>query len=301
MRLPLPLSPRRQHGGNSMADWSRLELLKQMGLSAWQGLKVAVTGVDVVIDPNKPAEPEQTEGEGGEQGSPPQPPPEAIGTAIGRRAMAAAQHRSRAAVRATEGSAVGAAELLAGVPLTLAVYPGAGSALVEQTLGVAGVPLPLDGDPEVEATAHDLAWLPLAVGEQFCERGGGRLVAVGGYRRAALVRFEGAAARYLGTWCAAGDDALARHAPADLLFETPEKLWRALEQGQAEQALLGGGLLGRALRLPGAVIVTELVPGEETGLIPVWGLFSTGRVPPLEMADDGEILIVPLAQEAVVA
>lgn len=288
-------------------ELNRLELLKRAGVMAWKGLKTAITGVDVVIDPNEEPSGQQAgagEGEGraaegGEPVSPPLPPPEAIGTVIGRRAMAAATHRMGAAVMVADGAAVAIADLLADRPLTLVLYPGPAAALVGETLGLEGSMLPLDGDLDVASTAHDMAWLPLAMGERFFGRlASGGLVAAGGYRRAALVRFGGAAPRYPGTWCAMGDDALAQQlglSDAGLLFEAPDKLWSAIERGQAEAALLGGDLLERALTLPGATVVVELAPRD--GLVPVWGLFSAaaGRAPVIAPVDAGAIVIRPVA------
>ncbi|MDB4896011.1 MAG: hypothetical protein JWN15_2273, partial [Firmicutes bacterium] len=224
---------------------------------------------------------------------------EAIGTVIGRRAMAAATHRMGAAVMVADGAAIAIADLLADRPLTLVLYPGPAAALVGETLGLEGSMLPLDGDLDVASTAHDMAWLPLAMGERFFGRlASGGLVAAGGYRRAALVRFGGAAPRYPGTWCAMGDDALAQQlglSDAGLLFEAPDKLWSAIERGQAEAALLGGDLLERALTLPGATVVVELAPRD--GLVPVWGLFSAaaGRAPVIAPVDAGAIVIRPVA------
>lgn len=284
-----------------MSERNRLELLKRAGLMAWEGLKTVVKGVDVVIDPNEPpqqqAKPTGSEKESGESDSPLPPPPDGVGTVIGRRAMAAAEHRVGSAQTAQRGLAVNTQELLSQVPLTLALYPGPASLLVAQALGLEPAELPAEGDLEVEAMAHDLAWLPLEMGHQFYGRmGESRLAAVGGYRRAALVRFTTATPRYEGTWAALGDDALAAILTPDqqgkLLLEAPEKLWGVMERGGASAALLGGELLERALALPGAVVEAEYAPSDE--LVPVWGLFTAGRAVALTPIETSHLQILPV-------
>ena len=270
-----------------MTERGRLEALKQVGLTAWQGLKVAVTGVDVVIDPGEPAP-----GEPGAAGAAGSASSEQIGTVIGRRALAASTHQMGAALRSSEGVAVATEELLAGAPLTLSVYPGAGAALVAEALGVEAATLPVDGDLETESVSRDLAWLPLATGRQIYSRvAGSRLLAVGGYRRAALVRFEGARPRFPGVWCCLGDDALGRPD----VQEEPARLLRFVNRGEVERALLGGSLLEQALQAPGAVVEAELGP------TPVWGLFSSGRHVAVPAVEDGAVLLVPVDDDGAVS
>ncbi|MDB4895651.1 MAG: hypothetical protein JWN15_1913 [Firmicutes bacterium] len=289
-----------------MTDRSRLELFRQAGLAAWQGLKAIATGIDVVVEPESGSESESGSGSGSEPGSesesdsqagPAQSQSEAIGTAIGRRAMAAAEHRVGAAEGGAAGSAVTAVELLANIPLTLAVYPGPAVPLVERALTLTGAPLPVDGDLEIAATSRDLAWLPLDMGRVYYARfPGGRMLATGGYRRAALVRLEAGAGAWPGTWCALGEDALAAGMPnpPDLVLERPEALWRAMAQGQVRQALLGGELLERALALPGAAVVLALVPGAGVAVLPLWGLFSSGRTPVFSGAADEHLVVTAI-------
>lgn len=282
-----------------MSERSRLDLLKQAGLMAWEGLKTAVKGVDVVIDPNEPPQvpATETEQEGAGKESPRLPSPDQIGTVIGRRAMAAAEHRVGSAQMVQAGAGVDQATWLSELPLTLALYPGPAAPLLAEALGLEATYLPSDGALEVEATAHDLAWLPLEMGRPFYRRlDGGRLLAEGGYRRAALVRFPAATPRYPGLWALLGDDALAAALAPDqqgkLLLESPQKLWGVLERGEAEAALLGGDLLERALHLPGAVVEAEAFAP-----LPIWGLFGAGRVPAIAPVESEHLQILPVPQE----
>lgn len=278
-----------------MAETSRLDFLRQAGKLAVQGLKATVTGVDLVIDPNKP-EPPPADPVPGEA---PAPPSEPIGSIIGRRALAAGSHRMNGAERTDEGEALSAAELLAEVPYSLAVYPGAGAGLVREAVQVPGDLLPLTGDLEWESRGRDLVWLPLVMGCQTQLRPGvGRLTAVGGYRRSALVQF-GAAAATADIWCALGDDLLHWLVPDQyrgrLLLEEPQKLRTQVEQQQVRLALLGGDDLDWALTLPGASVALE-VQAADLPFVPIWGLFANGRAPALSVVADDQQVLAPVEE-----
>lgn len=316
-----------------MRDGSRLDFLKQAGKTGLMGLKALITGVDIVVDPNDPNErnetnenstpppPRRDEAEKAQAANPGEQPtapataegtaetstpagPSSIGSAIGRRALAHGAHRIGAATRAETGEAVSRETLEASIPLTLAVYPSAGAPLLRQALGLTGQELPPDGELEVEATSCDLAWLPLEVGRWYYERlAHGRLLAVGGYHRTALVRF-GEAGRGTPIWCALGDDRLAGALPPEwrgsLYLEEPAKLIRAMESGRVGLALLGGELLKQALALPGTAVAFELPAAGGPDWVPAWGLFTAGRLPspaPTTIADES-CLLQPAEQEA---
>jgi len=160
-----------------------------------------------------------------------------------------------------------------------------------------GETLPAHGDLEGPATSRDLAWLPLLAGwPHYRTFPLGRLVAVGGYRRAALVRFGGfdaggarpgggnRSADGAGTqpvWATLGNDALAAFLPAPdrapLYLEEPVRLREAIASGLVQQALLGGADLAWAEGLPNCRDVC-ILSGADAGLdwVPVWGLFSRG-------------------------
>jgi len=272
----------------------RWEFIKQAGRWARQSLAAAVRGVDVVIDPNTapvpPGEPVPAAGAA----------PESIGTRIGRRALTAAQHRIGGAslAAAADGPAEEPEDGSAAAPPTLAVFPGAGAALVQAALGVRGQVLAAVEDLEQPALVLDLAWLPLEIGRHyFDQRSGGRLLAVGGYLRAALVTCAGARPS-ADLYCALGEDALARHlgpgAPA-LLLEYPERLLAALAAGKVQRALLGGEALARALALPGVALERELTAGFDLPWVPVWGLFSRGAEPLLGSLEQEHVALAPAA------
>lgn len=291
-----------------MPGVSRIEFLARAGKLAWKGLVAAVAGVEIVVDPNEPP-PEASQTPAAAEGAadspsaaaePVAPGPEDVGTPIGRKALAAAQHRMESAVLAPRGREPAVADPLEGAPLTLALFPGAGPGLVKAALGLEGEELSLGGDMELHATRHDLAWLPLEIGMRFYEpMGGGRLLAVGGYRRASLVRF-GEAAPGADVWCALGDDELFRHLPAQwrsrLLLEHEEALWRAIERQRARLALLGGEALERALSRPDATVEVELTAGASFPWVPVWGLFSPGRGPEVTAFEQEHLVMVPAAE-----
>lgn len=197
--------------------------------------------------------------------------------------------------------------------LTLAFYPTPELRQLAASLGLGAEPLAPDGDPAADATARELAWLPLLAGwSAYRTLPGSRLLAVAGYRRAALVAFDppgrpagpsqgkavdsgrsvpsgasqgkaaevdGPAAVRTPVWAPLGCDALGcALAPAErgpLLLEEPARLREAIRAGRVRRALLGGEDLAWALTLPGARAVRPLA-GPGLYWAPVWGLFSRG-------------------------
>ncbi|MBP2019109.1 hypothetical protein J2Z79_002526 [Symbiobacterium terraclitae] len=316
-----------------MSERDRLRALSEAGRTAAAGVRALLTGFDVVIDPNG--------GDSGPERAAARPPatgPAAaglpgVGSAIGRRALAAAAHRPGLAERLSPGAALptrmaqerpetdpalaergAAAELPARPPPSVACYPCEGTAALCRALGLTGEMLPAHGDLEGPATSRDLAWLPILAGwSHYRSLPGGRLLAVGGYRRAALVRFDHsdggdghdahpADLHPQPVWAALGNDALAALAPVcgrfPLYLEEPERLRAAIAAGQVRQALLGGADLAWAEGLPAARVVRTL-SGSDAGLdwVPVWGLFSRGATvtwPEGDVEADPRVVLVPL-------
>jgi len=269
-----------------MSDADRLRFLKETGRAALAGVSALLSGVDVVVDPD------QVEVETG------------IGSAIGRQALAAAEHRPGLAVRSDRGQRPDGVGEPSPTALTLAAYPTDGLPALEQALGITGEPLPPHGDLEGPATARDLAWLPLLAGWTLCRRApAGRLLAVGGYRSAALVRFAGATPG-VAAWAALGNDHLWTPLPPDrrpaLYLEEPARLRDAIAAGRVGLALLGGADLAWASGLPGAEVVQGLAaPALGLDWAPAWGLFTQSRRVTWDgegAPTEGEVVLAPAAQ-----
>ncbi|MBY6278265.1 MAG: hypothetical protein CWE10_19270, partial [Symbiobacterium thermophilum] len=198
-----------------------------------------------------------------------------------------------------------------GPALTLAIYPAPELAPLAAALGLDGEPLAPDGDHAADATTRELAWLPLLPGwSTYRTFPGSRLLAVAGYRRAALVAFEAAGRPapmgrppeshwQAQMWAPLGCDALAAAlAPTErgpLFMEAPARLRDAIRTGRVRRALLGGADLTWALEQPGARAVRPLT-GPGLDWMPVWGLFSRGvRLnlpdPPPEL--DAHLVLAP--------
>ncbi len=316
-----------------MTERQRLTALREAGLAAMAGLRAVLAGPEIVVEDGPPegsglpdvARPPEVGGpeaagtQGGDTpgvGSPPgrraltaAPTTHGVGSPLGRRALAAAAHAPGLARRLPPapgpegGSLPGttAAGGEPGPPPTLAFYPAPELARLAEALGLGGEPLAPDGDFAADATARELAWLPLLAGwTAYQTLPGGRLLAVAGYRRAALVAF-GAASGREPVWAPLGSDALAAAlAPEErgrLYLEEPGRLRDAIAAGRVRRALLGGDDLAWALGQPGARAVRPLT-GPGLDWMPVWGLFSRGAqvaLPAPPPAPGPHLVLVPAA------
>lgn len=236
-------------------DPRRRQVLRQAGLAAVAGLRAALAGPEIIV----------------EEG----PPEAARCTAPGGLSVQADAAGDGAPPRTGEPPAP---------PPTLAVYPAPELSRLAEALGLDGEPLAPDGDPAADASARELAWLPLLAGwAAYRTLPGSRLLAVAGYRRAALVTFGGAGGNEP-VWAPLGSDALAAVlGPAGrglLYLAAPGRLREAIAAGRVRRAVMGGADLAWALALPGAREVRPLT-GPGLDWMPVWGLFSRGARLPL--------------------